>query len=127
MLFWLSALCRPTPKCQEEKGLSKATLSSPDCGHLLQREEEAMAACWVPVHHCCVFCPERDIYFLILNESPSLICHWYRPFCGFSMSTWQPTVLFSVHVFSETSGFTYFLFSTGKSNITETVRDLTVQ
>lgn len=45
----------------------------------------------------------------------------------FSTSTWQPTALFSVHVFSETSGFTYFLFSTGKSNITETVRDLTVQ
>lgn len=100
---------RPSPKCQEEKGLSKATLSSPDCGHLLQREEEAMAACWVPVHHCCVFCPERETFTsLVLNESPSLICHWHRSFCGFNLSTWQPTVLFSVYVFPETSGLCTF-------------------
>lgn len=64
MLFQLTASCRPTPKWQQEKGLSKATLSSPDCGHLLQREEEAMAACWVPAHHCCVFCPETDTHLL---------------------------------------------------------------
>lgn len=80
MLFQLTASCRPSPKCQQQKGLSKATLSSPDCGHLLQREVEAMAACWVPVHHCCVFCPEKErhLYLLVLNESPSLICHWHR-------------------------------------------------
>lgn len=73
MLFQLSASCRPSPKWQLEKGLSKALLSSPDCGHLLQREEGAMAACWVPVRHCCVFCPERERHLLFGFKRVTLI------------------------------------------------------
>lgn len=105
MLLQLTASWRLTPKWQQEKGLSKAMLSSPDCGHPLQREGEAMAVCWVPVHHCCVFCPERETHLLVGFKWVSLI--------NLSLAQIrQPTILFSVYVFSETSGFMFCLVST---------------